>query len=291
VLAGKQSPLAGETEGKIHLVLRRQIEKYKRDDPSTKRKIALPYSAIKHLCQTRLDHNPKQQAIHDLCTIAWFYLLRVGEYTTTATTARRRTQQFRLCDITFYEAVGEAHRILDPSLPLPVLLQRCDAASLCISNQKNGKRDAIIHHKATQDITCPVAALARRVNHIWKHTTAPNTMIGAYFTHKGASAQHFTPTNINNTLKACVVVLGLPRYNIHPADVSSHSLRAGGGGCALHQAGVDSATIKILGRWSSDTFLQYIQEQFAAFSTNLSALMSRATLSTNLCIRSRGPPN
>jgi hypothetical protein len=86
VLAGKQSPLAGETEGKIHLVLRRQIEKYQRDDTSTKRKIALPYTAIKRLCQTRLDHNPKQQAIHDLCTIAWFYLLRVGEYTTTATT-------------------------------------------------------------------------------------------------------------------------------------------------------------------------------------------------------------
>jgi hypothetical protein len=52
-------------------------------------------------------------------------------------------------------------------------------------------------------------------------------MIGAYFTHKGASAQHVTPTNFNNTLKSCVVVLGLSRYNIHPADVSSHSLRAG----------------------------------------------------------------
>jgi hypothetical protein len=54
VLAGKPSPLAGEIEGKIHLVLCHQIEKYKWDDPSTKRKIALPYTAIKYRCQTRL---------------------------------------------------------------------------------------------------------------------------------------------------------------------------------------------------------------------------------------------
>jgi hypothetical protein len=67
--------------------------------------------------------------------------------------------------------------------------------------------------------------------------------------------------------------LGLELFNISPADISSHSLQAGGA-MALHLDQVPDHTIQILGHWSSDTFLIYIHQQIAAFSHNLSTLIS-----------------
>ncbi|KAG7360991.1 hypothetical protein IV203_036091 [Nitzschia inconspicua] len=84
ILDGQPDPLADE-KGQRHIILKRQIENYRRHDPSPKRKLALPHIAIKYLNVTRADNNPRYQAIHDLCTIAWF-LLRVGEYTQTTQT-------------------------------------------------------------------------------------------------------------------------------------------------------------------------------------------------------------
>ena len=123
----------------------------------------------------------------------------------------------------------------------------------------------------------------RRINHIRKHTNNPDTLLSTYFT-SHAEPRHITRYNINNTLKVAVSVLGLQRYNISPNQVSSHSLRAGGA-FALHQANVHPHTIQIMGRWRSDTFMQYIHEQFTAFSTNLSTLMSQARLTHNIQIQ------
>ena len=43
---------------------------------------------------------------------------------------------------------------------------------------------------------------------------------------------------------------------------------------ALHLNKVDTRTIQLMGRWSSDTFLLYIHQQISAFSQDLSTLMS-----------------
>ncbi|KAG7349649.1 hypothetical protein IV203_012246 [Nitzschia inconspicua] len=227
MLDGQPDPLA-DKKGQRHIILKRQIENYCRHDPSPKRKLALPHITIKYLNVTRADNNPRYQAIHDLCTIAWFYLLRVGEYTQTSQSARRRTIQFRLEDVTLWNHT----QVLRSTLPLQILLSQCTAATLRISNQKNGRRNQVIHQEATRDVTCPIAA----------------------------------------------------RYNITPADISSHSLRAGGA-MALHLGGVPAHTIKILGRWSSDTFLLYIQEQITGFSAGLSTQMSSTPLNPNAAIQ------
>ncbi|KAG7368849.1 hypothetical protein IV203_031592 [Nitzschia inconspicua] len=55
-------------------------------------------------------------------------------------------------------------------------------------------------------------------------------------------------TDITTALKNTVQVLGLSRYNITLADISSHL------------GGVPAHTIKILGRWSSDTILKAFVE-------------------------------
>ncbi|KAG7373604.1 hypothetical protein IV203_034328 [Nitzschia inconspicua] len=134
------------------------------------------------------------------------------------------------------------------------------------------------------NVTCPIAAIIRRVHHIRQHTSDPATMLGTYFTGHKHVAKQVTVTDITTALKNTVQVLGLSRYNITPADISSHSLRAGGA-MALHLGGVPAHTIKILGRWSSDTFLLYIQEQITGFSAGLSTQMSSTPLTPNAAIK------
>ncbi|KAG7353946.1 hypothetical protein IV203_003302 [Nitzschia inconspicua] len=279
MLDGQPDPLADE-KGQRHILLRRQIENYRRHDPPPKRKLALPNIAIEYLNVTRADNNPRYQAIHDLCTIAWFYLLRVGEYTQTTQTARQRKIQFRLKDVTLWNHT----QVLHSTLPLQTLLSQCTAATLRISNQKNGRRNQVIHQEATRDVTCPIAAIIRRVHHILQHTSDLTTMLGTCFPGHKQVAKQVTITDITTALKNTVQVLGLSRYNITPADISSHSLRAGGA-MALHLGGVPAHTIKILVRWSSDTFLLYIQEQITGFSAGLPTQMSSTPLTLNAAIK------
>ena len=44
---------------------------------------------------------------------------------------------------------------------------------------------------------------------------------------------------------------------------------------AMHLNGTPTLTIKKQGRWSSNTFMQYIQEQIGAFTIGVAAKMSR----------------
>ena len=63
--------------------------------------------------------------------------------------------------------------------------------------------------------------------------------------------------------------------------VSSHSLRAGGA-MALKLNGEADSTIKIMGRWSSDTFITYIHSQTEALTAGLSIKMAREIVFHNV---------
>jgi hypothetical protein len=62
----------------------------------------------------------KQQAVRNIALIAFFYLLRVGEYTSTTNKATKLTQAFHLSDITLWNN----NLVLDHSLPLQTLLRQ-----------------------------------------------------------------------------------------------------------------------------------------------------------------------
>jgi integrase len=166
------------------------------------------------------------------------------------------------------------HTSLHPNLPLNLLLQTCTQVSICIRNQKNGKRDAIISHFATKKFDCPVAAIVRRMHHIHNNTTNPSTtIISTYFNSPNASGYTISATTINSTIRAAATHLKLHQSGFPLNRLSSHSLRAGGA-MALHQAGIQSYVIQKLGRWSSDTFMTYIQNQLSSFSLDLALKMS-----------------
>jgi hypothetical protein len=219
----------------------------------------------------------KQQAVGDMALNAFYYLLRVGEYTSSVTEKTNLTQAFWLQDITLWDYTT----ILDQSLLLATLLRRCTAATLRISNQKNGKRNQAIHHEAQQCDTCPAKALIRRIKHIHSHTSKPNTIISTYFPHGSRTGKLMRGSGINCALKAAVTKLNMKQHRVQVAQISSHSLRAGGA-MALHLNNVPTHTIRKMVRWSSDTFLDYIQYLIAVFSRGLSTAMGKNILFHNI---------
>jgi hypothetical protein len=105
-----------------------------------------------------LTHNPRAQAVGDLTLIAFYYLLRSGEYTRPRKVLRNgkmvhatRTRQFQIKDIGFWKD----GRILPRTSPLSLLLA-ADACTLKITNQKNGRTCQTLH----------VAAGARLMKHV-----------------------------------------------------------------------------------------------------------------------------
>jgi hypothetical protein len=271
---GQSNPVV-TAQGKYHQKIGQLIEGYRRNDPAPKYKLAVPLTVPEYMYNYGKTGNAKHKAIGDMALIAFYYLLRVGEYTREGNKCTR-TQQFRVQDITLWKN----NTILDKTLPLSTLLNQCTAATMNIDNQKNGKRNQSVHHEAKQGNTCPVKALIRRLHHISSNTSSKHTIISTYFTqHKAGKV--LRATDINSAIKAAVIQLNLRQYGFHPDQISSHSLRAGGA-MALHLNHQSSATIRLMGRWSSDTFLDYIHSQIAAFSTGLSTAMSTNILFNNI---------
>ena len=191
-----------------------------------------------------------------------------------------------MCDVTIWKGTKR----LNKSLPEGKLLRQATAATLNISNQKNGHRQQTIHQEALGHSNCPVRALIRRVKHIQEFTNDPSTMIGTWFNYKGVG-RHITGRLINNAIREAVKDLNLHENGLPEKSVGSHSLRAGGA-MAMHLNGVSDNTIKKMGRWTSDTFLMYIHEQISAFTKGLSKKMSTNIDFHNVahhCEPSKGP--
>jgi hypothetical protein len=249
--------------------LKQQIECYRREDPAPHPKLAVPITVPHYLVLQGLSSiNPKQRALGDLICIAFYFLLRVGEYTYKPPKERTRTQRFRVKDIIFRNAYQS---IIPNDAPLAQLLTATHA-TLRISNQKNGKRGQCISHHCTGTSTSPIKALARRVAHIMSYTENKRTTISTYFETPMHPCQ-ITPAQVTASIKHTVHHLALHQFGFTHNTVSSHSLRAGGA-MAMKLNGVDTITIKKQGRWSSNTFLNYIQEQIGALTVGVATRMS-----------------
>jgi hypothetical protein len=151
------------------------LESYRREDPPSKPKLAVPLSVPNYLVLAGLTSNdPKRRAVGNMATIAFHYLLRRGEYTFVNPNQRRQTKQSRVCDVIFW--IGNT--ILPHSLPLKTLLRDATEGTLNISNQKNGKRAQTIHQEVTGTPPYPVHALIRQVKQIIQYTQGRALWVG-----------------------------------------------------------------------------------------------------------------
>lgn len=216
------------------------------------------------------------KAVSDWTLIAFYYLLRIGEYTIKGSrNESKQTTQFRMRDVTFFRKDKQGRlRQLSRHAPAWAILS-ADGATLKLDNQKNGWKGVCVHHEANGDeYFCPVRALGRRYTHIRDAgTTDGATLLSAYF----VDGKRFdvTDRNIRDALKWAATALDYPGAKGTPIErINTHSLRSGGAN-ALSLSGYSEMEIQKMGRWRSATFMEYIREELACFSAGMSTKMRK----------------
>ena len=241
-------------------------------DPEKSPKLAVPVGLPEYLVKKAL-RRPKgparQTAVAHLVNIAFYYLLRVGEYTATSANLRTRTISFRLKDIT----LRRGHNVIAHTAPLEELLTATEA-TLRIRNQKNGVKGQCIHNTCTNTAYSPIKSLAHRIHHIISNGGGAESAIATYYDKPNVD-KAVSYNNISNAVREGAKGIGLftGQYGYTPEDIGTHSLRAGGA-MAMHLNGIPSTTIQKQGRWKSQTFLMYIHEQIGSFAAGISLKMA-----------------
>jgi hypothetical protein len=97
-----------------------------------------------------------------LIVIAFYFLLRVGEYALPPEHRTTRTVlQFRICDFRFWQG-----QTLLPPTSNATILAAASSVTLIMDNQKNVQRGDVIHQEAVNGNFCPVRSTAARISAI-----------------------------------------------------------------------------------------------------------------------------
>jgi hypothetical protein len=233
-MAGYDDPRRSYGSKELDLPFRHLLKRYKDQDPAPKPQLAIPVATVEQASAYHLAPNAaREQVTADLISAAFFFLLRVGEYTMTSKEVRTRTVQFRVQDVKFQTAAGFA---IPNTTPVAQLLQ-AESVTLWLDNQKNGQRGATIHHTACGSWFCPVQALARRVSHILLQGCPVSTPLS--FVSPGV---HVVASNVTSLIQHAAIETNLVAQGYDLKRVSTHSLRASGA-MALKLQGVDDSLI------------------------------------------------
>jgi hypothetical protein len=90
-----QPNLVVSAQGKYHQKISQLIEGYRHNDPAPKHKLAVPLTVPTYMYNYGKTGNAKHKATRNMALIAFYYLLRVGEYTREGN-KYTRTQQFQV---------------------------------------------------------------------------------------------------------------------------------------------------------------------------------------------------
>jgi len=234
---------------KIDFRLQRTLKAWKSTDPAPDRIKPVPITVIRRiatLAQTTQASDAVFCATADMIIIAFFFLLRPGEYTDNP------NNPFRFADVQLF--IGDT-RINLNTAPIEQI-QQARFASLTFTNQKNGVRGEVIGLARSGDpYLCPVLSIIRRVLYLRQHSAPSDTplarVVGAPSTVSAAAT--------TTCLRDSVAYLG-PQLGFLPSDISARCLRAAGP-TALLLANVDPDVIRLIGRWRSDEMLRYLHVQ------------------------------
>jgi hypothetical protein len=250
-------------QGKIDFHLQRTFASYRRQDPPPNRVKPIPIQVLHRVMLVAYAApTPGNLAIADMCCIAFFFLLRPGEYTISP----GDSTPFRVCDVQFRQGTRRLHTMLSSEAEL----RTATFVTLTFTTQKNGVRGEVIGlGRSGHPQLCPVLSLCNRVLHARTHNADPTAPLAAYYTpHRWHSV---TSHDITTVLQLAVTFLG-PTLGFVASDVSARSLRASGA-MALLSAKIDTNLICLVGRWRSDEMLRYLHVQAEPTMRNFAALM------------------
>ena len=240
-------------QGDVDFRLQRMLASYSRSDSPPSRVKPIPVPILRHvMAQAVLGNSAHSLACADMICLAFFFLLRPGEYTGTVSS----TQPFQLRDVRF--RLGDLP--LNPATADPDHLLTASFVTLEFTTQKSGVRGEVIGLGCSGDPHfCPVRAAARRFLHLRTAGAPPTQPLASFLDPLSLSLRRLTPADLTTLLRLSVTVLG-PTYGFRPCDVSARSLRAAGA-MALLCADVDTDRIRLLGRWQSDQMFRYLHVQ------------------------------
>jgi hypothetical protein len=164
------------------------------------------------------------QAVADLTTIEFYYLLRIREYTIKQNNNKTKcTVQFKMEDITFFckDKLGRI-MCLSQNAPLTDILT-ADGAMLMLDNQKNGHNGVCVYQQTTDNpIHCPVHALGRRYQHLRENKATGKMFICTYWMDN--KTYNVTTDNISMALKQATTTLQYPLHQGIPIEpINTHS--------------------------------------------------------------------
>jgi hypothetical protein len=245
------------------------IASCKTDDPPALPQQAIPSSVIRWIANN-MGRSQQQRTIvtAHLIVLAFFFLLRVGEYTPSR--EKRRTIPLRKKDIRLWRA----GTILPNDSPLDVLIS-ADSVTICLENQKNGHKNALLHHTSSNDTSVDLVKSAAILIHAIRNL--PETTPIGSFIDDLARIQRITADEICSAIQIGAIQSNLAAHGYSMSRISSHSIRSGG---AMHLklAGYDNDIIQKLGRWSSTTYLHYIQTQIGQLTAGIAQQMASVAL-------------
>jgi hypothetical protein len=209
-------------------------------------------------------------AIGDLTMIAFYYLLRIGEYTTKGCRNNsKQTQEFKLEDITFFKKDKQGILRCLPRDAASDLIEIADSATMKLDNQKNGWKGVCVYQEANGDtINCPVRALGRRYCHLMAHGASMKTILSAYY--HGGEQCDVASDHISIAIKMVATSLEYQILKGIPIDrINTHSPQ-GEGANALALAGYSDTQIQKMGWWRGATFKEYVRNELACCSSEMS---------------------
>ncbi len=246
----------------IDFRLQRTLKAWKACDPAPDRVKPIPIQVIRRIAfLAQSSPDPTLCASADMIIIAFFYLLRPGEYTDNDKTP------FRIADVQLF--IGDT-RINIMTAPVKQV-QQARFASLTFTTQKNGVRGEVIGLARSGDpYLCPVLATIRRVLYLRQHLAPSDTPLARVFN----TSTKVTSSLLTTCIRDAVAHLG-PSLGFLPDDVSARCLRAAGA-TALLLAKVDPDVIRLIGRWRSDEMLRYLHVQAYPLMKNYAQQMLSA---------------
>ena len=158
VAVGTKDPRYNTMDG-INFRLGRQLAAYAHEDPAPSRVRPIPISILHCLGATAQGGTSRQQAVADLAWIAFFFLLRPGEYfqggnDTVSTPFCLQYIQFYVDGAPFPATTATPYNCATTSF-----------IRLLFTTQKNGaKADSIGHGETGHPRACAVAAVRRHAN-------------------------------------------------------------------------------------------------------------------------------
>jgi hypothetical protein len=262
-MLGAPDPRKLTGSGTIDPRLSRQISGYHKKDPPPARVKPLPIPLLRHAQDIATAAGDAESlAAADMMWIAFFFLLRPGEYTRPS----EDTHPFRMGDVHLW--INQ--QPLDYQTATEAQFLAVNFIGLEFTTQKNGTKGEVIGHGRSLDpFICPVASIIRRLRYL-RSIDAPRTTFLCAF-QRGSSLKLLESKTITILLQQACLGLG-NSFGFTAADISAKSLRASGAMALLNEK-VDRNVIQLIGRWKSDTMLRYLHVQAHNLMSGFSQLM------------------